>query len=148
LYAVLYVVVDGAGVVYDVELGEYVVNSAGIVVDLAGGELEYKVISTGVVEVGYKGTFSLFIYTGLTVVCVFSVVLVCVFSVVFVLTLPVAGSNPNEYNTKIAIIVIKMNGIDIINHAKKDMLFSHIIFSNKVTIIPIHILTNAMLYNP
>jgi hypothetical protein len=139
-------VVDGAVVVYVVELGEYVVNSAGIVVDLAGGELEYKVISTGVVEVGYKGTFLLFIYTGLTVV--FSVVLVSVFSVVSVLTLPVAGSNPNEYNTNIAIIVIKMNGIDIINHAKKDMLFSHIMFSNKVTIIPIHILTNAMLYNP
>jgi hypothetical protein len=147
-------VVDGAVVVYVIELGEYVVNSAGIVVDLAGGALEYKVISTGVVEVGYKGTFSLFIYTGLTVVfsvvlvSVFSVVLVSVFLVVSVLTLPVAGSKPNEYNTNIAITVIKMNGIDIINHAKKDMLFSHIMFSNKVTIIPIHILTNAMLYNP
>jgi hypothetical protein len=114
-------------------------------VDAGKGVLEYIVSCAGMVDVMYKGAVSVVVYIGGTL-SVGAAVLSVVVSVV--LALPVDGSSPNVYNTNTAIIVININGIKMMIHEIMDILFSHNMLSNKVTIIPIHILINAILYNP
>jgi hypothetical protein len=131
------VVGDGVGTV--VVVG--VVGVVGVVVVGVVGVVVVGVVVVGVVVVGV-------VVVGVVVVGVVVVVVVGVVVVVDeVFDFPVDGSSPNLNKINTAITDIKIKGIDIIIQDTIDMLFSHKMLSNNVTIIPIHILTNAKLYN-
>jgi len=65
-----------------------------------------------------------------------------------VMDLPVAGLRLNANNTIEAITVIKINGIEIINHETIPNPELHNMFNNSVNMTPIHISITAVLYNP
>ena len=61
---------------------------------------------------------------------------------------PVEGSNPNIRSNILTIKVIKINGINTINHDIMPKPRSHNKFNNTVKIAVTHIFKNAVLYEP
>jgi len=61
---------------------------------------------------------------------------------------PLAASSPNIYRSNAIINVIKIKGINTINHDISPKPFSHSAFNKKVIHIITIIFKNAVLYNP